>query len=285
MSTSRPRLLAAPLLVALGCGGQDLPVAPPPPPPPPPAPWAAIAVPPPVGAEGTVAPIRDRKDVPLDGPRVDAKPGDWVIRNAGSVAVVAALDGRVIDFGPEGGRDELVALDPTVYLGLDSVHVEVASIEPAGDGGRALHVTRRVLEKPLWLHTFVSFSGAHLRVESAVTAASAKAAPLAITLGERVFWGNVPTWAEGQGFVQRGGTHMTDFLARESFGTSYALCSEGGRLMARFDSPDPPGFWEPATTGESALPVPLDKPSQRRAIVLSHGTRSLGHAAVSLPCA
>src|SRR4051794_9493604 len=108
------------IALALGCGAQDLPPPPlPAPPPAPPATAAAFqppAVAPPTATEGTVTRIASREQVPLTGPRVDAKPGDWLLENAGSVAVVAALDGRIVDLGPRGGRDELTAVAPTAFL-------------------------------------------------------------------------------------------------------------------------------------------------------------------------
>jgi hypothetical protein len=284
-ASPRPALPFAAIALALGCGAQDLPPPPPPPPTPTPPSTAAAfqpaAVAPPIATEGTITRITAREQVPLTGPRVDAKPGDWLLENAGSVAVVAA-DGRVVDFGPRGGRDELTAVEPTAFLGFSSVHVEVETVELASEG-HVLHVVRRVLEKPLFLHTFVSFSGDRLRIEIAATARSPAAATLAVTLGERVGWGNVPTWAEGHGFITRGGTVITDFIARESFGVSYALCSEGGHLLAKFDNPDS-GFHEEASTGETPELIPLDAPSTRRVIALTHGTGSLGRAAQALPC-
>jgi hypothetical protein len=272
--------------IALAACAPELPPPPPPAPDPPPPPPASPtfqppAVAPTITGEGTIARVEARDQVALTGPRVDAKAGDWVLENKGSVAVVAA-DGRIIDFGPKGGRDEITAVNPAVFLGLGAGHAEIVSIAPEGEG-RVLHVVRKILEKPLFLHEFIALSGARLRVETAVTAASPAAAPLAVTLGEQVGWGNVPTWAEGHGFITRGGTFTTDFLARESFGVAYALCSENGRMMARFDAPDS-GVHEEASTGETPQNVPLDTPTARRVIAIAHGSGSLGQAALALPC-
>lgn len=279
MSLRRALLLA--LLAVAGCSAQDLPA---PPRPSVDAPLSASAafqppvVAPPAATEGIVTRVTARDQVRLTGPRVDAKPGDWLLENAGSVAVVSA-DGRVIDLGPRGGRDELGSLDPVAFLGLDGAHVEIASIEPVS-AGHAVHVVRRILEKPLLLHVFVSFAGDRLRVESVVTAAAPLAAPIAVTLGERVDWGNVPTWAEGQGFVTRGGAFRTDFLAREAYGVGYAVCPEDGRLLARFGAPDA-GFFEDASTGETPELVPPGAPTSRRSILITHTTGSLGLAALA----
>jgi hypothetical protein len=275
-------------LAIASCAGDPLPPPPPTPAAPTvPAPSTTPAFQParvgiPVVAEGTITRLDTRERVALTGPRVDAKPGDWLLENAGSVAVVSA-EGKIVDFGAKGGRDEITAIDPTVFLGLDAAHVEIVSVAPEGEGAHVLHVVRRVLEKPLFLHELVSFSGDRLRIETVVTAASPAAATLAVTLGERVGWGNVPTWVEGQGFVMRAGSFRGAFVARESFGVAYALCAEGGRLLARFDAPEP-GFHEGASTGELPQRVPVDAPSAPRVIALVHAEGSLGKAAEALPC-
>lgn len=279
--------------VVLGCGSQDLPVAPPlapaaPPSATPSASASAAAFEPPAvtlpsATEGVITQIQSKGDVPLVGHRVDAKPGDWMLRGGGHVAVVS-VEGRVVDFGPEKGRDELVGIDPIAFLGLDAPHFEVQQIEAAGDGKHVLHVTRRMLEKPLLLHTFVHFSGKGLAIETAVVAASPKAEGIAVTLGERVGWGNVPTWVEGHGFVGYAGTFIGDFVARESLGVAYALCSQNGRIEARIGGSDPPGFYDSARTGEEPVAVTLDAPTRRRTVALAYSTRSLGDAALSLPC-
>ena len=282
-----PFLLVALWALAGGCGGQDLVPPPPPSPDPPPAvppvpAFQPVTVGPTAEGEGTVTHLETRERVALTGPRVDARAGDWVLENGQTVAVVAA-DGRVIDFGPRGGRDEMGGINPTVFLGLGAAHVEVVSIEPTGEGGRVLHVVRRVLEKALYLHAFVSLVGDRLRIETVVTAASPAGASQVMTLGERIDWGNVPTWAEGHGFVTRAGTFATDFLARDSYGSAYAVCAEGGRLLARFDAPDV-GFHEGASTGESPESVRVDAPTGRRILAVTHASGSLGKAALALPC-
>ncbi len=273
--------LVSALAVAACNGGQERPPTPPPV-------WAVAPVasaPPPllpsIAGEGTVARVRGAAEVPLLGHRVDAKAGDWILESAGSVAVVSA-EGKLVDFGGLGGQDEITTIDSTAFLGFDAVHTEIVKIEPVS-GAAILHVERRVLEKPITLHLFFAFAGPVLRIESAVAAAAPAAAALAVTLGERVGWGNVPTWAEGFGFANQGGMHAGDFLARESFGVAYAMCSEGGRLQARFGWGDP-GFYASAYTGEETIPVPADGLSARRVIALSQSPVSLGRAAVVLPC-
>jgi hypothetical protein len=275
-------------LVVPACGARDLPPPLPGPAPPPPhevqaAPsFQPAAVEPVVAGQGTIVRVERREQVGLTGPRVEARPGDWLLENGQSVAVVAA-DGRVVDLGTKGGRDELGAINPTAFLGLDAAHVEVVSVEPVGEGGRVLHVVRRVLEKPLLLHELISFSGEVLRVETAITAASPAGAQQVVTLGERIDWSNVPTWAEGHGFVTRSGVFASAFVGRDSYGVAYALCSEGGRLMARFDAPES-GFHEGPVTGEVPESVPAGAPGSRRVVFVGHASGSLGKAATALPC-
>lgn len=243
----------------------------------PPGPYA------PFGATGTLGLLQSRDQVRLTGYRVDAKPGAWLLESNGLVAVVSD-EGRLVDFGATGGRDELSSIDATVFLASDAAHAEVVRMEPSGEAQRVLHVERRVLEKPLTLHTWFYFVGPTLKIESAVAAATPAGADVALTLGERISWGNVPTWAEGPGFVTAGGIFPSDFIARESFGVAYALCSETGRLLPYFGWQDLPGLYESARTGEEMIPVPAEGTSRRRVIELAHASSSLGYAAVSLPC-
>ena len=275
--------------VVAACGAQEIAPTPVPAPALPPAPPSSAApfqspavAPPVVAGEGTITRVATRESVPLTGPRVEAKAGDWLLESGQSVAVVSA-EGRVVDLGSRGERDEITAIDPTVFLGLDPAHVEIVSIDLVGDEGRVLHVVRRVLEKPLVLHAFVSFVGDLLRVETVVTASAPMTSPVVVTLGERVGWSNVPTWAAGHGFITRAGTFVGDFLARDSYGAAYAMCVEGGRIVARFDSPDS-GFHEAASTGEAPEIVVPDAPTKRRVIIVSHARGSLGKAAMALPC-
>jgi hypothetical protein len=230
--------------------------------------------------EGTVARVLRDGDVPLLQHRADARAGDWILENAGSVAVVSA-EGKLIDFGERGGHDEVSAIDSTVFLGFDAAHTEVVKIEPIA-GMPGIHVERRVLEKPITQHVFFSFVGPVLEIESMVAAAAPAAAELAVTLGERVGWGNVPTWAEGHGFVNQGGMHPSEFLARESLGVAYALSSDTGRVQARFSGGEP-GFYASALTGEATIPIPAEGLSARRLIAIAQSTISLGRAAVMLP--
>ena len=236
--------------------------------------------------------IESREEVPLRGLRVDAKRGDWLIRDAGSVAVVSTATGALIDFGGEGGDDALVSIEPAVFLGLEQMTTVVESVEPAA-GDHALLVRKRVLsDPPLRLRSFITFVDGALHIESVATAADQGA--LAATLGEVVAWGNVPTWVEGHGFVRGKATLPGDFIAREGVGVAYALAVEdqpdgtstdvplARHVVARFAEPGY-GFHEWARTGERVESIPAWGSSRRRVVILAHGRGSLGNAALALP--
>jgi hypothetical protein len=230
--------------------------------------------------EGEVRRIIDRSDVPLTGPRVDARAGDWLLENDGQVVVVDARGGRIVDFGTAGHDDALVSIEPTVYVGLDDLRTDVVDVGPAPGWPRVLRIERRVHDVPSVLWTFVAFSGPALRIESIATAAN-DARTSAVTIGERVAWGNVPTWVEGAGFVTTGGTYAADFIAREGLGEAYALGLDGGRLVARFNAPEP-GFHERAHTGEETVQLHGGESSPRRSLWLTHADGSIGDAVVAL---
>jgi hypothetical protein len=229
--------------------------------------------------EGTVRRVNDRSDVPLTGFRVDARAGDWLLESGGQVAVVDAHGGRVVDFGSTGHDDALVAIEPTVYQGLDDLRADVVSVGPAPDAPLVVSIERRVHDLPLRLWTFVSFAEGALRIESLATSEGDPAAP--VTVGEKVGWGNVPTWVQGSGFVERGGTFAGDFMAREGLGQAYALGAQGARVIARFNAPQA-GFHERAHTGEDAVTVVAGGTSPRRVVWLAHADGAIGDAAVAL---
>ncbi len=222
--------------------------------------------------------VAARQDVPLTGFRVDAREGDWLLENAGQVAVVDTHGGRVVDFGSTGKPDALVGIEPTLYLGLDDLRADVVSVGPAPDAPLVVRIERRVHDVPLRLWTFVSFSGRALRIESAVTS-EGDAAP--VTIGEKVGWGNVPTWVQGAGFIVQGGMFAGDFIAREGLGEAYALALQGGRVVARFNAPAA-GFHERAHTGDEALAITAGGASPRHVVWLAHAEGAVGDAAVEL---
>jgi len=237
--------------------------------------------PPPVRGDGVVKRLDSRAEVPLNGPRVEAKAGDWMLRGPEGAAVVSATRGAVVDFGAEGGDDALVALEPKVYVGLDDMASVVESVDAAGPGGYAVLIKRRVLsDPPLRLWTYVTLAEGGLRIESIATAQDEAA--LAITVGETVGWGNVPTWVEGYGFVRDQVTHSGDFIAREGLGVAYAFESEDGHLAARFNKPES-GFHELAHTGERLEGVPAHGASARRIVTMTQASGKLGAAVALLP--
>jgi hypothetical protein len=238
--------------------------------------------PPPAVVEASVTRVGSRDDVPLRGPRVDARKGDWLVRGEGGVAVVSATTGAIVDFGRDGGDDALVSVAPVVFIGLDAMASVVELVAPAGPGGHALLVRKRVVsDPPLRLWTYVTFAGGALRVESVATAPGDAA--LSATLGEVVAWGNEPTWVEGYGFVRDGPQSVSgDFIAREGLGVAYALAAEQGHLVARFGAPTF-GFHEPAHTGERVESIPAHGASSRRVIEIAQGRGSVGDAVRALP--
>jgi hypothetical protein len=229
--------------------------------------------------EGSAHRIADRQEVPLQGPRVDARAGDWLLENEGRAAVVDTRGGRIVDFGSTGGDDALVAIEPAVYLGLDDLRSEVVSVAAVSGAPGVVRIERVVHDVPLRLWTFVSFTGTALRIESVATSAGAAAPP--VTIGEKVSWGNVPTWVQGSGFIVRGGSFSGDFIAREGLGEAYALGRPNGRLVARFDAPSA-GFHERAHTGEGLSAVPAGGASSRRVLLLAHAKGAIGDAVVEL---
>ncbi|MEZ4312383.1 MAG: CehA/McbA family metallohydrolase [Polyangiaceae bacterium] len=242
------------------------------------------AVPPPAAitaAEGVARVVADRADIALTGPRVDGKPGDVVLDNGTSVVVVTS-EGRIADFGLKGARDELVWLNPTLSIGLGSLDAPVARLAP-GAGGKAIVLERAVAGKPLWLVTWLWLTGSTLHAET--TAKSTGDDPaLAVTLGERVSWGNFPTWMDGHGLVKDSGKLTGGFLGRDALGVAYALCSQNGPLFARFDDQEYSGFFEPARTGESVVLVPARGQSTSRSIAVTVSGTSLAAAVSALPC-
>jgi hypothetical protein len=236
---------------------------------------------PPAKAEAEVRQIRSRDEVPLHGPRVEGRKGDWLLSAPGGVAVVSAARGTIVDFGADGGDDALVSLDPTVFVGLDEMTSVVESVGPAGPGDHALLVKRRVLSSPaLRLWTYVTFADRALRIESVASAEDEAA--LAVTVGEVVAWGNVPTWVEGHGFVADKGSFAGEFIAREGLGVAYALAPLQGHVVARFRHPEL-GFHEFPRTGERLESIPAHGASQRRILTMTQAAGALGEAVRVLP--
>jgi hypothetical protein len=229
--------------------------------------------------DGTLVRIAARGEVRLTGPRVDARAGDWLLENGGEVAVVDAHGGRLVDFGTAGHDDALVAIEPAVYFGLEDARNHVVSIGPTPGTPNVLRIERQVEDVQLRLWTFVSFAGPIVRVESIAT--STGDSRVAVTVGEIVGWGNVPTWVQGTGFVTSGGSFSGDFLAREGLGEAYALAREDGRLVARFNAPGL-GFHERPHTGEDTVSMAAGGASPRRVVMLAHAEGAMGDAVSAL---
>jgi hypothetical protein len=234
-------------------------------------------------AEGSLTRVKDRPSTGLRGFRVEAQPGDWMLRSAGKVAVISVLTGQLIDFGAEGGEDALVFLEPLAFRGIDPERVVIERIEPVAADVPALYMVKRLAGRKVRLHSWLYFSGGTLTVESALSAEAPEPA-IAWTLGESVGWGNVPTFVEGHGFVKEAGSYTGAFMARDSLGTAYALCSRSGPTNARIPLFDLPGFYESPQTGEDSFVLDKGGLSARRTIFLTHSTRSLGEAILALPC-
>ena len=196
--------------------------------------------------------VTGRQDVPLTGFRVDARPGDWLLENEGQVAVVDAHGGRIVDFGSTGNDDALV--------GDRADRVPRASTTCARRSSRSglppsaplvVRIERRVHDVPLRLWTFVSFAGHALRIESVATSEGDAAAP--VTIGEKVGWGNVPTWVAGSGLRRPAAerSRATSSRAR-AWARPTRSARQGGRVIGRFNAPQA-GFHERAHTGEDAV--------------------------------
>lgn len=277
------------LILAAACSGaQDGTTLPPTTPCPTVAPSAAAkpaheTVPPPAAlakAEGAVKVVASRDGIPLTGPRVDGKSGDLMIDN-GTAVVVVTQEGRIADFGLRDGRDELSWLNPTLSVALNALDAPVLKL--AAEGEKALRLERAVAGKPLVLVSFLWLEGATLRVET-VARSTGDDPALAVTLGERLSWGNVPTWMDGHGYIKDGGKRTGGFLARDALGLAYAMCSNDGPLFARFDEPEYSGLFESARTGESVVLVPAHGRSTPRTIALTVSSTSMGDAVAALPC-
>lgn len=290
MRRALPAVILSPVLAAACSGAQDIT-----PPPAAPCPTAAASAPAPeppprdtapapaalAQAEGTVRTVGSRADIALTGPRVDGKAGDMMIDD-GKAVVVVTQEGRIADYGLRGERDEMVWLNPTVAVGLGTLDAPVLTLSSEA-GERALRVERAVAGKPIVLVSFVWLTGATLHVET-VAQGTGDDPALAVTLGERVHWGNVPTWMDGAGWVKEGAKLKGGFLGRDALGIAYALCSTSGPLYARFDDQEYAGLFEEARTGESVVLVPAHGQSTSRHVAVTASTRSLADAVTALPC-
>ncbi len=235
------------------------------------------------GPEGTAAirQIRSRDEVPLRGPRVEAQAGDFMITNGSMVAVVSKADGEIIDLGPEGALDALNAITPALFdpVGQARAAVVFMGIDP--DTPNALHIVKRSA-LPVRLHTFVTFRGDVLVMESTVEPENIADSGMLVSLGERVGFGNFPTWVQGVGFARRDSVNdPASFVAKEGKETSYAVAVLGARSMVRIGSQYLPGYYSAGRGSETILATAGDK-SGRRTVLVATSDRSIGDAAQKL---
>lgn len=240
---------------------------------------AAPAPPPIVVGEGRVQRIETRADVHLLGERVDAKPGDYLLSHDGMQAVVTAEDGYVVDFAPEGTEDALVSLSPGAFDALTQVRAPVVRAWITGPGDSVLGVERRAAFPPIRLFTYFTFQNDVLvvstRVEPETRPDGTSSAGSSVGLGERVGWGNTPTFIEGYGFARRAGAFVSaSFLAREG-PLDYALALADGPLKTRVGSVSIQGFF--AAPRASELTVVGE--GRVRTLLLSASQVSIGDAA------
>lgn len=215
---------------------------------------------------------------PLTGYRAEAKTGDYVLANEGNVAVVSATTGRLLDFGVDGGQDELVAIEPSLSLAADGAKTERLDIDGIEARAHEVEARWRVVGARLTVRVIYTFHGEALRIES--TLASSGDAVAAAHLGEQASWGNVPTWVEGHGDAGGAGAWPAAFVGRDALGVAYALGADGGAI-ARF-SPPSPGFWQSGRTTSDVGGVAAGGASRPRVAWLARGI-SIGHAAMALP--
>lgn len=222
-------------------------------------------------------PVHAKSDVPLTGPRVDAETGDFLLEHDGMVAVVSAEYGNVVDFGPVGARDELSGVSPAVLDGLSTVRAPVVLASQPFPG--VLRVEHRASTLPIRLVTFFAFHGKVLLIDSVAQPEDGYASRMAVGLGERLSWGNVPTWIEGVGFApEAGGTFSARFVGRDGPGLSYAVTlADGAKAYARFSTVGVPGYYAQARASELVVADPSG--SMRRRLLLAASTKSLGDAA------
>jgi hypothetical protein len=103
---------------------------------------------------------------------------------------------------------------------------------------------------------------------------------MAVGIGERVAYGNVPAWVEGFGFVRNEAIRQSArFIARDGPGIAYAFGREGDDFFVRVASASLPGFFNAPRTDEIVI---ASKNAKRRSLLLAASTRSIGDAAAQL---
>ncbi|MFO0551220.1 MAG: CehA/McbA family metallohydrolase [Polyangiaceae bacterium] len=249
------------------------------------APRAAVRLEAPRGV-GTVEVITSLDQVPLRGPRVEAKVGDYLVRGEGLTAVVSRDDGMLLDYGPEGDRDDLVSYTPSILDGLSAARTAVTFLGPAADAPWALHAEYRASGINVTLHAFFTFRDGALIVETTAVADPGSDG-MVVGIGERMNFGNVPSWVEGAGFLRHdGGAFNTRFVAREAGPTpgslAYAVGPDaGGDFFVRFGTAYLPGYFQ-AGRGSALVTARADGSAERRTLRFFAGHGSLGAIASRL---
>jgi hypothetical protein len=235
----------------------------------------------PPDGQAQVSRLQDRAALALRGPQVEAKGGDFVLASDGVIAVVSAESGALLDFAPEGGFDEIVAITPALFDGPSPIRTALIAISspPARPG--VLHVEQRPAYLPVTLHTYYTFRNQVLVIDSLVTPDSTAAEGMAIGLGERIGWGNAPTWLEGRGFLRNsGGTFSTKFLGRQGKELSYVVSFGDEASMVRVGHPFLPGYFGQARGSE--LTFASSSSGFRRTLFLATSSGSIGSTAAKL---
>lgn len=241
-----------------------------------------LTIAPPAGGQGTIRQLEGRDQVPLSGSRVDGDKGDFMLQSGPMVAVVSREYGEIVDFGPEGAIDGVVAITAAVFDPLSQARSPVVFIGVEPEAPSVLHIVRRPPSVPARLHTFVTFRGETLVMESTIEPESIKDSGMVVGLGERIGWGNHPTWVQGVGLARKDAVQETAaFVGRESRGLSYAIGHEGEETMVRISSVGLAGFFAVGRASELSVAAAGDR-SPRRTVLLAASESSIGHAASKL---
>jgi hypothetical protein len=215
------------------------------------------------------------------GHATDVDGGAFVIRDGHNVAVVSGRDGQLVAFGRAGGVDGIDRVQRAAQDPLHAAPATLARIEIVQ--GRALHVVEQLQTHDAELHAWFELSSGVLTMHSQLVAGRAA---VQLTLGESWAWSNTPTWIDGTGFVESGGSYAGRFLGRHSAGIAYAACRADGRAFdARVSSSGLAGFHRRATTGEDRVELAAGEASPLRRVQLAWSGASIGAAVAKLPCA
>lgn len=239
-----------------------------------------LRIKPPPSGGAKIRQITATSDIAMRGARVDGAAGDYLLETEKMVAVVSRLDGEVIDFGPKGAKDAVVAFTPAIHEGLGAARAAVVFIGESEDAPGVLHIVRRGA-LPVRLHTFITFRGDLLLMESTLEPDSIADSGMVVGLGERFSFGNQPTWVQGYGYVRRDSiAQPAAFIAREGE-LHYAATVEGGKTMVRLGNGSLAGFFGAGRSSEFTFAASADQ-SPRRTVLVATSAVSIGDAAARL---